>query len=277
MDRRRFLAMSTSLAAGTVLASRASAGDPPGFAIGIQSYTFRQFKLEQALDRIKKLGVKYAEFYSAHVPPSATPSQIETVLKLCKEYDVTPRTFGVHPFSKNHDKNKKAFDFGKALGLQVFSADPDPDSFDSLDKLCEEYQIAIAIHPHGPVGGGKMHRWYSADSILKAVRDHHPLIGSCLDTGHLIRAAQLGVKLDPADEIRKMGARNFGIHLKDHDNARHTDVVVGKGVLNVAEVFKALKEVNFKYLVSIEYEANPADPSPDVAACLGIVNQTLKS
>ena len=32
----------------------------------------------------------------------------------------------------------------------MFSADPDPDSFDSLDKLCDEYKIAIGIHPHGP-------------------------------------------------------------------------------------------------------------------------------
>ena len=55
-------------------------------------------------------------------------------------------------FTKDHDANKKIFEFGKALGLKAFSADPDPDSFDSLDKLCEEYKIAIAIHPHGPQG-----------------------------------------------------------------------------------------------------------------------------
>ena len=55
-------------------------------------------------------------------------------------------------FTKDHDENKKIFEFGKALGLKAFSADPDPDSFDSLDKLCEEYKIAIAIHPHGPQG-----------------------------------------------------------------------------------------------------------------------------
>ena len=47
---------------------------------------------------------------------------------------------------------------------------------------------------------------------MAAVKDHNPLIGSCLDTGHLIRAAQLGKKLDPAQQIRLMGKRNFGIH-----------------------------------------------------------------
>ena len=44
------------------------------------------------------------------------------------------------------------------------SADPEPDSLDSLDKLCAEYKIAIAIHPHGPAGKGR-HRWWSAETI----------------------------------------------------------------------------------------------------------------
>ena len=41
---------------------------------------------------------------------------------------------------------------------------------------------------------------------MAAVKDHNPLIGTCLDTGHLIRAAQLGKKLDPAEEVLQDGA-----------------------------------------------------------------------
>ena len=50
------------------------------------------------------------------------------------------------------------------------------DAFDSLDKLCEEYQIAIAIHPHGPSGGKNRHQWWSAEVIMKAVKDHHTVV-----------------------------------------------------------------------------------------------------
>jgi sugar phosphate isomerase/epimerase len=184
--------------------------------------------------------------------------------------------WGVQHFSKNTDANRKVFEFGKALGLKAFSANPDPDSFDGLDKLCEEYKIAIAIHPHGPVGPGRLDRWYSADIIMDAVKDHHPLIGSCLDTGHLIRCAQLGKKLDPAEQIRKMGARNFGIHLKDHDNERKTDVIFGKGVLDVPGVLKALREVKFAGLISIEYEANEKEPTADVKACVAVIAEAAK-
>jgi len=279
-DRRTFLRAG---AAALALPGLAAWGadekkDDPfgGFRLGAQSYTFRNFKLEQALQRMKKLGLLYGEFFQAHCPQTDKPAAISAFLKLCKEYEVTPWAWGVQRFTKDHDANKRTFEFGKALGLKMFSADPTTDAFDSLDKLCEEYKIAIGIHPHGPVGKGKMHHWYSAEVILAAVKDHNPLIGSCLDTGHLIRADQLGKKLDPAEQIRKMGKRNFGIHLKDHDNKRRTDVVIGKGVLDVPAVVAALREVKFPGMISIEYEANPDEPTADVAACIEVFKSAAK-
>src|SRR5262249_16710544 len=212
-----------------------------------------------------------------HAPLGSTPDQIKALRRLCASYDIKPIAYGVQSFTNNHDANQKIFVFGKELGIKTLSADPSPDSFDSLDKLVDEYKISITIHPHGPVGGGKLHRWYSAEVIMKAVKDHHPLIGSCLDTGHLIRAAQLGKKLDPAEEIRVMGARNFGIHLKDHDNQQHTDVIYGQGALDVPAVLKALKDVKFTGYISIEYEAHPENPTPDMRACLDVLKQAIKN
>jgi len=282
-NRREFLRSSAATIIGLTAGRHALAddkngqgGDFNGFTVGVQSYTFRNFKLEPALKKTQELGLKHAEFFQAHVPLNSTDDQIKAVKKLCGDYGITPNSYGVQSFVKNHETNKKVFDFAQKLGVKYLSADPTKDSFDSLDKLVDETKIAIAIHPHGPVGGGKLHQWYSAEVILKAVKDHHPLIGTCLDTGHLIRAAQLGVMLDPATEVRTMGARNFGLHLKDHDNARRTDVVYGKGVLNVPEVLKALRDVKFTGYISIEYEANPEDPSADVKECVAILKDAAR-
>jgi len=283
MSRRRFLQAG---AAGTVglaglpalLNAEEKNADPfGGFIMGAQSYCFRNFDTETALKRTQELGLHFIEFFQKHAPLNSTPDQIKALLRLCASYDIKPIAYGVQGFTNNHEANKKIFDFGKALGIKTFSADPNPDSFDSLDKLVDEHKISIAIHPHGPAGGGKLHRWYSAEVIMKAVKDHHPLIGSCLDTGHLIRAEQLGKKLDPAEEIRVMGPRNFGIHLKDHDNQKRTDVVYGKGVLDVPAVLKALKDVKFTGYMSIEYEAHPENPSPDMKACLDVLKEAVKN
>jgi len=47
-------------------------------------------------------------------------------------------------------------------------------------------------------------------------------------------------------------------------------------VLDVAGVLKALKEVGFTEMVSIEYEAKPQDPTGDVRECVAIYNQAVK-
>ncbi len=283
LNRRGFLQVGAATAGLAIAPGLFAAEDAKdefgGFNLGMQTYTFRNFNVEQALKRTKEVGLKFVEFYPGQmgqVKPESTPEQIQAMLKLCKEYGITPKAWGVVGFNKNDAANEKIFAFAASMGITSLSADPDPDSFDSLDKMCEKYKIAIAIHPHGPSGGTKAHRWSSAETIMKAVKDHNPLIGSCLDTGHLIRMAQLGVILDPAKEILVMGPRNFGIHLKDHDNVKKRDVVVGTGVLDVVAVLKALREVKFKNLISIEYEHNPADNLQDVKDCVQVFKDSVK-
>ena len=280
LSRRAFLRTGTAAVAAAVLPTGARADDKDpfaGFTVGVQSYTFRNFGLEKAVAKIAECGATAVEFFNRHVPVNSTPEQVKAVLKLCGDHGVKPVAFGVEAFSKNHDENKKKFEFASALGVQVLSADPARDAFDSLDKLCAEYKIAIGIHPHGPSGKGR-HPWWSAEVILAAVKDHHELIGTTLDTGHLIRMAQLGEKLDPAQQVRVTGKRNFGMHLKDHDNKRKTDMVFGDptGVLDIQAVLKALKEVGFKYVASIEYEANPSDPMADMTKNVAAIRAAQK-
>jgi inosose dehydratase len=277
--RREFLAASLgTLTATTLVARGADAGPWGGWKVGAQSFTWREFTFEQALDRMKKCDLRYVEFFPGHVPLESTGQQLEAAGRLCKEHNVVPYASGVFPFVKDIDKSRVYFEFARKLGLKVLTADPAPDSFDTLDKLCEEYKVAVAIHPHGPIGNS-LHKWYSAEIILAAVKDHHPLIGSCLDTGHLIRSAQepFGKKLDPAEQIRIMGSRNFGIHLKDHDNKKREDVIFGQGVLDVPAVLKALREVKFDGMISVEYEAKPEEPTADVKECLAVVKKAASS
>ncbi len=276
--RRAFLAASAGTVAALAVGRPARAADPDsGLTVAVQSYTFRKFTLEQTLKRLQELGVRHGEFYSAHIGTNSSPEKLDSAKKLLAEYGVSPTAFGVVGFSKNADANRKLFEFAQKLGAKYLSCDPDPDSFDSLDKLVEEYKIPVAIHPHGPTGKGKqLHRWSSAEVILAAIKDHSPLIGTCLDTGHLIRTAQVAPALDPAQQIKVMGARNFGLHLKDHDNKLKEDVPFGDpaGVLKVAEVLDALKAVDFKGYVAIEYEAQADEPTESVRKCLVVLRKS---
>jgi sugar phosphate isomerase/epimerase len=285
LSRRRFLQTSAAAVGAVSIPAVANAAavrqdtDPfGGFTLAIQSYSFRKFQpLEKALEQIQMLGIRNVELYRQHVSPTATEAQIKAVRSLLEKYRVAPIAFGVERFTKDHDANRRLFTFARNLGVRYLTADPDPDSFDSLDKLVAEFNIAIAIHPHGPTGK-QLHRWYSAEAIMDAVRNRHRLIGSCLDTGHLIRSAQdpFNRRLDPAQQVRHMGARNFGMHLKDHDNKRRTDVVFGRGVLDVPGVLRALREVKFTGYIAIEYEANENNPTPDIRACLDVFRDSVR-
>src|SRR5437868_7840989 len=116
LDRRRFLRAGAAVGAAAfmpgLLTAEEKAGEYGGFLLGAQSYTFRNFDLEPALKRMKDCNLHYVEFFQKHCPVDAKDEQVKAVLKLSKEYDVTPRCYGVQGFTKNHDANKKIFEFG---------------------------------------------------------------------------------------------------------------------------------------------------------------------
>jgi inosose dehydratase len=227
------------------------------FKMGIQSYSLRHFGLDDALARTKELGLKYWESFSAHIPMTTDPAKIKEYQQKAKAAGVTVLGYGVIRFTGNHDENRKVFEFARAMGLQYLSADPDPGSFDSLDKLVQQYGVAIGIHNHGPG-----HRYAKIDTIAQAIKDHHEKIGCCIDTGHFLRA-----KEDPVRAVEVFGKRIHGVHLKDVRNATEF-TILGRGDLRTVDLLKALAKVPYNDCLALEYEENETAPMDDIRACL---------
>src|SRR5204862_1420498 len=101
----------------------------------VQSYSYRRLTFERALEQIQNLGLRFVELYSGHVSTMATEAQIMAARNLCEKYRITPIAFGVERFTKDHDANRRLFEFGRRLGVRYLSASPTDDSFDSLDRL----------------------------------------------------------------------------------------------------------------------------------------------
>jgi inosose dehydratase len=268
--RRNFLLVSASaglaLAAAPVLVHAAKDEKKPfaGFSIGLQSYSLRKFKTDEAIKHAKEIGFEHIEFYSGQFPVDSTPEQIDAFKDKIKGLGLKMYSHGVNRFTKDHDANRKLFEFAKRAGLRNITADPSPDSFESLDSLVAEYDIRISIHNHGPG-----HRYNKAVDVVNAVKAHDPRIGACADLGHYIRSGE-----DSVEVIKLLGDRLFGIHLKDfaeQDN-KFKGVILGKGRLDVLGVFRALRQVNFPAdgCLSLEYEENPDAPLDDVRECLAI-------
>ena len=268
-SRRDFLAGLVAAGSLTLTGRSASATPHPvvadeyaPFKVGLQSYSLRHYKAAEALSRTKEVGLHYWESYSAHTNPD--PAKAAEYRKMAADAGVTIGGFGVSGFSKDHDANRKYFEFGKALGVDYLSADPDRDAFDSLDKLTEEYAIAIGIHPHGP--GAK---WDKIDQIAAAIKGHSEKIGICLDTGHLLRSKQ-----DPVRAVDVFGKRIYGVHLKDVKDAK-TFTILGEGDLKLAEFLQALARLKYNYCMALEYEESESNPIPDIKKCLEAVKEAL--
>ena len=272
-NRRRFLALTTAAAAGATIFDVPGilAADDPyrGLPIGVQSFSLRNYNVVDAVRHIQGMGLHFVEFFSKHLNPNATAAQLAENRQLLERAKVTLSAHGVNGFSKDHEANRKVFEFAKRAGIRNITANPTPDSFDSLDKLVAEYNIRIAIHNHGP---GALYD--SIDSVKKAVAGHHKLIGACVDTGHFIRS-----KEDPVKAVHELGPRVFGVHMKDEEKQekKSHNVVIGSGHLDVLGLFKALKKVSFPAdgSLSLEYEANPSNPIDDMKQCLAVAREAI--
>jgi len=249
------------------LAEDQAAQAPGGFLIGIQSYSLRGFDANKAIEISKELGCEHIEFFGGHFGLNSSPEEIQARKSKMSELGMRISAHGVNGFGKDHEANKKVFEFAKQAGIRNISADPSEDAFESLDKLVKEYDIRIAIHNHGPGA-----RYDKVADVLKAIEGHDERIGACADLGHYIRSAE-----DPVKVINLLEGRLYGIHLKDFDepkgNAKGT--ILGKGQLDVVAVFKALKKVNFPAdgALSIEYEENANNPVEDLKQCMQIAKE----
>jgi inosose dehydratase len=270
--RRDFLSVSAGIAGAAAVglpwrSARAEAGKPGRPALGMQSYTLRKFPIDKAIAITAELGLAHVEFYTGHLPTNAPAAQIAAVKDKMAAAKLRISGGGVMHFSKDHEANRKLFDFAKAAGMRNIAADPSEDSFGSLDKLVAEYDIRIAIHNHGPGA-----RYDKIADVLKAIKGHDPRVGACADLGHYIRSAE-----DPVKAIVVLNDRLFGIHLKDfaEQKANSAGAILGKGHLDVVGVYKALQKVSFPAdgAFSLEYEENPADPLPDVKACIAAARE----
>ena len=266
----RRAALAASLAAvGTLALGRtgfAFADDTPGdspygpFRMGLQSYSLRHFKLDEALAKTKELGLHYWEAYPNHIP--ADLKTAEANAKTAADMGVKVAGFGVVHFGKDMDANRKLFEFGKAFGLSYMSFDGDKEDFDGLDKLVDEYNIPIGIHNHGPG-----HKWAKIDDIMAAIKDHSPKIGCCIDTGHFLRS-----KEDPVRAMEVFDKRIYGVHLKDVKDST-TFKILGEGDLRTADLLKGLAKRKYNYVLALEYEESEAMPMDDIRACLATVKK----
>ena len=253
---------------GSLLAAEKEPDPYHGLKVGVTSYTFNKFKLDQAIAMTQEAGVKYFSLKDVHLPLKSTREERREAAKKIKAAGLKLMGGGVITLKNNEDEIKAAFDYAKDVGMPTMICSPAPEALDTVEKMAKKYKIRIAIHNHGPDDK----KYPSPLDVLRMVKDRHSLMGICMDVGHTVRIGQ-----DPVAVINECASRLYDFHMKDVTAAvkEGKSIEVGKGIIDIPGVLKALLKIKFSYHVALEYEANSANPMPGVLGSYAYIRKVL--
>jgi sugar phosphate isomerase/epimerase len=251
-----------------------SSADKLGWQLAVHSYTFQKFSIFDAIDMTKALSVKYMSISgSAILDGTNRLTTVDLTDEQRARIDEKLRAdgfgnfvnIGVVQLPADEAKCRQVFEFAKKWGIGILVAEPMPDALDTVEKLCEEYNIKVAIHDHP-----KPNHYWNPDVVLTAIKGR-PMMGACADVGHWIRSG-----LDPLECIKKLDGHILALHFKDLNESGMNahDVPWGTGVGKTRQIMEELKRQHFHGAFCVEYEYHWENSSPEIAQCVKFFNQT---
>lgn len=237
--------------------------------LGMASYTFRKFSLEDTLSMTKRLGLRRIAFKSFHLSLESTEAQIKAVAQKVKDAGLELYGCGV-VYMTNEEEVRRAFDYAKDAGMKVIIGVPNHELLGLVDKKVQEFDIKVAIHNHGP--DDKLYP--TPESAYTKIKDLDPGIGLCIDIGHTQRCG-----VDSAKSAEMFADRLIDVHIKDVSAATKegTTVEIGRGVIDIPKVIRTLLNLKFAGTAAFEFEKDPDDPLPGVAESVGYVKGVLSA
>ncbi len=277
--RREFLAAAGGAAAlgavagqgGTESAAAAerAGGKKPqySFQLGLASYTTRKFSLDETLAMAKRVGLDWICLKSFHLPLDASEEEIGKAAETVKAAGLVLYGGGVIPM-RNEDQVNQAFSYAKAAGMTTIVGVPLPEVLPLVNEKVKQYDIAVAIHNHGP--GDRVYP--VPEVIMQRIQGLDPRIGLCMDIGHTLRAGAC-----PVRDAQRFAERLLDVHIKDvtAPSAQGKTVEIGRGVIDIPAFLRTLLKTNYSRVVSFEYEKDPGDPLPGLAESVGYVRGVL--
>ncbi|HEY3384329.1 MAG TPA: sugar phosphate isomerase/epimerase [Vicinamibacterales bacterium] len=248
-------------------ATASSAASRVPFDLGIASYTFRSFPLDQAIAMTARLRVRKITLKDMHLPMAVTAQEMAVVREKMKAAGVELSSCGV-VYMKTEEEVRKAFAYAKQAGITMMVGVPDAPLMGLAEQQVKDTGIAMAIHNHGP----NDQRFPSPQDAYRAVEKRDRRMGLCIDVGHTQR---LG--LDPSVEIERYFDRLLDVHIKDVSSAdaKGTTVEIGSGVIDIPKLLKTLVRLGYSKTIHFEHEKDAKDPFPGVAESVGYVRGVL--
>ena len=134
---------------------------------------------------------------------------------------------------------------------------------DQVTDLAAAAGLTACYHPHLTT---IVETTTELDKIMSLSKIHF-----CPDTAHLTAGG-----VDAAAAIRKYGTRVRHVHLKDYTANPFAFLPLGKGDIDFADIFSALKEVNYDGWLVVELDGYSGDPKDAADISMKFIKENLK-
>lgn len=280
VHRRDFLRTARNVGAGVALSGLAGTCFAAGkkqldWKLCCSAYSFNGLTFVEMLDKVKQIGLGYVEGFnwqqlSPHKPDVKTdatmsPADRGEMRKRIADAGLKMELCYISQLQEENDA-RKTFEWAKDLGIQTFVAEPPFEAYDMVEKLCNEYEINLAVHNHPSPS-----KYFDPATTLKVCTGRGKRIGACCDTGHWVRSG-----FDPVGALKKLEGRIICLHLKDVErfgDKQAECVPWGAGKGSIAAIMKELHRQGFNGTFSIEYEPYRPENFDKIVQCITFFKQ----
>jgi sugar phosphate isomerase/epimerase len=252
-----------------------------GVQLGVQSYSFRDRSLDEAIKAMVEVGLGECELYSGHVEPKTdhadlhkwrTTVSMDEFRAVRKKFDDAGILLYAYNYSFRDDYSdeeiERGFEMAKALGVGIITASSTLSVVDRVDKAAQKAKIKVGFHGHDQTD--KPNEFSTPETFEKAMAGHSSYININLDIGHFFAAGY-----DPVEFLNKHHERIVTLHIKDRKKNHGENQPFGQGDTPIKPVLQTLKSKKYKIPANIEYEYKGADTVVEVRKCLDYCKAAL--
>ena len=246
-----------------------------GVQLGVQSYSFRDRSLDDAIKAMVEIGLGECELYDGHVEPEhlsreevrkwRTTVSMDHFRGIRKKFDDAGVLLYAYNYSFRDDYSDeeiaRGFEMAKALGVGIITASSTLSVVDRVDREAKKAKIKVGFHGHDDTSDPN--EFSTPESFEKAMAGRSEYINVNLDIGHFFAAG-----FDPVAFINKHHERIVTLHIKDRKRNHGDNMPFGQGETPIKPVLQLLEKKKYNIPANIEYEYEGADTVAEVRKCL---------
>lgn len=280
LSRRDWARLTVGGLVGSTL-SRLGAARPPdsrvaGVQIGVQSYSFRDRPLDEAIRGMVDAGIGSCELWQGHVEPSNLPEDdtksrnalrrwrlsvpLDHFKTVRMKFDHAGVALSAYNLSFNDSftdaEIDRGFEMAKALDIKVMTASSNLTTVPRIDRAAERYGIPVGLHNHSHISPNE---FATPNDFATALSGRSSFVAINLDIGHFTAA-----NFDALAFLRQHHARIVSLHIKDRKRNQGDYVPFGEGDAPIGAVLRALRDEHWSIPANIEYEYKGADTVGEV-------------